>query len=54
MGSLFFVVLILLLFFYVFAIAGMTLFKDNDPIHFGQCQLVGVRDMAISTMLFED
>jgi len=39
MHSLFFVVLILVLFFYVFAILGIIMFGDNDPIHFGNLQI---------------
>mmetsp|Transcript_103845 Transcript_103845/g.298954 ORF Transcript_103845/g.298954 Transcript_103845/m.298954 type:complete len:443 (-) Transcript_103845:276-1604(-) len=39
MHSLFFVVLILILFFYVFAILGIIMFGDNDPIHFGNLQI---------------
>mmetsp|Transcript_103850 Transcript_103850/g.298980 ORF Transcript_103850/g.298980 Transcript_103850/m.298980 type:complete len:1078 (-) Transcript_103850:276-3509(-) len=39
MHSLFFVVLILILFFYIFAILGIIMFGDNDPIHFGNLQI---------------
>ena len=39
MSSLMFVAIILVLFFYCFAIGGMTLFMDNDPVHFENLQI---------------
>merc|ERR1711988_1937159 len=39
MGSLMFVVIILMLFFYVFAILGLDFFRDNDPDHFENLQI---------------
>jgi voltage-gated sodium channel len=38
-GSISFVTIILFMFFYLFAILGMMLFGDNDPMHFGNLQL---------------
>ena len=35
MASLFFVVVILVLFFYLFAILAIVMFRENDPVHFG-------------------
>ena len=34
-GSIGYIAIILVLFFYVFAIIGMIVFKKNDPWHFG-------------------
>mmetsp|Transcript_140 Transcript_140/g.277 ORF Transcript_140/g.277 Transcript_140/m.277 type:complete len:938 (+) Transcript_140:152-2965(+) len=37
-NSITFITLILLLFFYIFAIVGMIIFKNNDPWHFGKLE----------------
>jgi len=38
-GSISFVTIILFMFFYLFSIMGMLLFRENDPMHFGNLHI---------------
>ena len=37
--SIAYILLLLFLIFYLYAIVGMMLFKDNDPFHFGSLEI---------------
>ena len=49
-SSITYISLILFLFFYVFAIVAMLLFKDNDPVHFGTLHIALFSLFRASTM----
>ena len=40
--SIIYIGVLLLIFFYIYAIVGLTLFGDNDPAHFGNLHLAAM------------
>ena len=50
MRSIFYILLLLLLIFYLFGIVAMVLFKDNDPLHFGNLFLTLMTLFRMATL----